>query len=375
MAKPPITGTTHELPFEKLSPRDFERMCLWLVRREGYPTAEHHGAAGSDRGRDLVAQREKGLTAFQCKRVGEFGPSDAEDAVHRILAPFEDSDTGEAVTPPTPTRIILMIGCDVSVAAREKAERAAGEIPCEVWARTELDERVHRHQGILKEFFSVSRHAEIRRDLGPQSPRRVVRAITKTLEGIDRIGFKLSPLRNQGARPASWPPVLSLDSLGLEASTERNKWALRFEISRKENGSLVLAVDAYADYFSIYWPSRVGIKTIVETLASEIDPKTPAVSVTTIDHSAQEFRLVGLPRILKSVDLDVAFLRVDSSGFALTAELFTPDTRYVLKTGLIQRALDPALVARVFASLGGCRIPENLMEQTLERFLSEEAGK
>jgi len=33
---PPITRTTHALPFDKLSPRDFERLCLWLVEREGY---------------------------------------------------------------------------------------------------------------------------------------------------------------------------------------------------------------------------------------------------------------------------------------------------------------------------------------------------
>ena len=26
--KPPITGTMHPLPFDKLSPRDFERLCL-----------------------------------------------------------------------------------------------------------------------------------------------------------------------------------------------------------------------------------------------------------------------------------------------------------------------------------------------------------
>ena len=31
---PPITRTTHTLPFDKLSPRDFERLCLWLVERE-----------------------------------------------------------------------------------------------------------------------------------------------------------------------------------------------------------------------------------------------------------------------------------------------------------------------------------------------------
>jgi len=34
--KPNITATTHTLPFDKLSPRDFERLCLWLVEREGY---------------------------------------------------------------------------------------------------------------------------------------------------------------------------------------------------------------------------------------------------------------------------------------------------------------------------------------------------
>jgi hypothetical protein len=30
-SKPPITGTKHVLPFDKLSPLDFERLCLWLV--------------------------------------------------------------------------------------------------------------------------------------------------------------------------------------------------------------------------------------------------------------------------------------------------------------------------------------------------------
>jgi hypothetical protein len=38
--RPRVTATTHELPFDKLSPRDFERLCLWLVEREGYERAE-----------------------------------------------------------------------------------------------------------------------------------------------------------------------------------------------------------------------------------------------------------------------------------------------------------------------------------------------
>ena len=35
-SQPPITRTTHTLPFDKLSPRDFERLCLWLFEREEY---------------------------------------------------------------------------------------------------------------------------------------------------------------------------------------------------------------------------------------------------------------------------------------------------------------------------------------------------
>jgi hypothetical protein len=42
-SQPPITRKTHPLPFDRLSPRDFERLCLWLVQREGYRRAEHLG--------------------------------------------------------------------------------------------------------------------------------------------------------------------------------------------------------------------------------------------------------------------------------------------------------------------------------------------
>ncbi len=35
-SQPPIARTTHSLTFDKLSPRDFERLCLWLVERKGY---------------------------------------------------------------------------------------------------------------------------------------------------------------------------------------------------------------------------------------------------------------------------------------------------------------------------------------------------
>ena len=85
-SKPLITGTTHPLPFNQLSPRDFERLCLWLVEREGFQNAEHLGASGSEQGRDLIAWHDGEKWAFQCKRVKQFGPKDALEEAQKVLA-------------------------------------------------------------------------------------------------------------------------------------------------------------------------------------------------------------------------------------------------------------------------------------------------
>jgi hypothetical protein len=74
------------VPFERLSPCDFERPCLWLGGREMYERAERLGAAGGEQGRDIVAWREGARWVFQCKRVGHFGPRDAQAEVEKALA-------------------------------------------------------------------------------------------------------------------------------------------------------------------------------------------------------------------------------------------------------------------------------------------------
>jgi len=72
VALPPPPATTHVLPFDKLSPADFERLCLWLVEHEGYTRVEHLGLAGNEQGRDVVAYKPspqgEELWYFQCKR-------------------------------------------------------------------------------------------------------------------------------------------------------------------------------------------------------------------------------------------------------------------------------------------------------------------
>ena len=58
MTKPSVTKGTHLLPYGELSPIEFERLCLWLVEREGYLRPEHLGVAGSEQGRDVIAYRD-----------------------------------------------------------------------------------------------------------------------------------------------------------------------------------------------------------------------------------------------------------------------------------------------------------------------------
>jgi len=143
--KPPVTGTTHTLPFDKLSPRDFERLCLWLVEREGYERAEHLGATGSEQGRDIVAWREGKLWAFQCKCVQRFGPKDVLAEINKIVGLPDDL---------RPAALVFLVTCDVSARTRQKARERCGEgMECHFWAGTELDAMVKRHPEIVEEFF------------------------------------------------------------------------------------------------------------------------------------------------------------------------------------------------------------------------------
>jgi hypothetical protein len=150
--KPTITGTTHTLPFHQLSPRDFERLCLWLVEREGYQRAEHLGAAGREQGRDIVAWREGQLWAFQCKRVRNFYPAAAEAEVDKVLGLPDHL---------RPAALVFLVACDVSDETRARARaRCADRMECHFWALTELDERAKRYPDILNEFFQLDRGGE-----------------------------------------------------------------------------------------------------------------------------------------------------------------------------------------------------------------------
>jgi tetratricopeptide (TPR) repeat protein len=149
--KPAITGTRHELPFDKLSPRDFERLCMALLPHQGFENPHHYGAAGSERGRDIVAQRGGARWYVQCKRVKECGPQILLDEIEKVRKLMDEYPELR------PAGMLFMVGCDVSATARGRAEQRCADLSmsCEVWGGTDLDTRLRPHRDILAEFFQL----------------------------------------------------------------------------------------------------------------------------------------------------------------------------------------------------------------------------
>jgi hypothetical protein len=142
--KPRITGNRHVLPFGDLHDRDFERLSLWLVKREGYPNAEHYGVSGDDGGRDIF-DRSSG-TVFQAKNVARFAAADAKKEIEKI----------KKCRHVTVNRIVFIVRCNVTADSRDAAVDFCAPVPCDFWISTELDEKVKRHNDILDEFFNNS---------------------------------------------------------------------------------------------------------------------------------------------------------------------------------------------------------------------------
>jgi len=164
MTKPNATKGAHLLPFGELSPQDFERLCLWLVQREGYLRPEHLGAAGSEQGRDVIAYRATGggeqLWYFQCKRYQTISAAALVKEVEKY--------NKLAIADPTkkPFGIVFVTSATLSADAREEVRKFCRQhgYECEFWARTELDMLVNKYPDIVSAFFNVTLPPPLRRD-------------------------------------------------------------------------------------------------------------------------------------------------------------------------------------------------------------------
>jgi len=162
MKKPDVTKSNHVLLFNELSPAQFERLCLWLVEREGYLRSEHLGEAGSEQGRDVIAYRvtESGehLWYFQCKRYQTISAATLIKEVEKYNKLVESDPTKK------PFGIVFVTNAKLSIYSRKKVREFCSKHGYEVefWARTELDMRVKKHEDIVEEFFNLKPEATVK---------------------------------------------------------------------------------------------------------------------------------------------------------------------------------------------------------------------
>lgn len=89
VVNPPVKTRVQELPFGELAWKDFEKLCLRLVRLEA--DVEHcqlYGTEGqSQEGIDIYARLKSSskYRVYQCKRVNKFGPAKIKKAVTKFL--------------------------------------------------------------------------------------------------------------------------------------------------------------------------------------------------------------------------------------------------------------------------------------------------
>ncbi len=196
-SKPPLASIRLRLPFDQLSPAEFERLCLWLVRREGFEDVKPLGEAGSKQGRDLGAWRDDRLFAFQCKRVQHFTAADA----HREIAKIRELPASEQ-----PEEYVFVVSKAVRADTRRLAREAWGDAEtCQFWCGSELDKRVKRHSEVLAEFFQVEGEPRS----GPRTPSDEARQrfrifLSSTSENLaeyrERVSAAISRLQRQSVR-------------------------------------------------------------------------------------------------------------------------------------------------------------------------------
>ena len=149
----PISTTQHAMRFGDLSAADFERLCLGLLENlpDEWQQVQHYGQAGSDEGRDIVAERNGARWAVQCKRyqsntIGAQLLKNEVDKCHALDAALR------------PAGILFITSANVTAATRDEVSAycQARGFACEIWGRTDLDARVNRHPPLVAQFFGAA---------------------------------------------------------------------------------------------------------------------------------------------------------------------------------------------------------------------------
>jgi len=181
------TRTINRLHFEDLDPGRFEDLSLALVYRlRQWQDIHHDGRTGADNGVDIRAiecalDGTLRMWAVQCKRYRALAGADAKSAVREAVA--------KAAVPPDV--ILLIVGCDVSLATRngfEAAASAAGIGEAVLWTASKLETMLYSdHPDLLFSYFGISL---VRRERTREDNLRRFLAMKRKMMRIFPSGYK-----------------------------------------------------------------------------------------------------------------------------------------------------------------------------------------
>jgi hypothetical protein len=152
--EPPVETAEQVLPFGRLSPENFERLCLRLARLDGTPVrCRRYGVPGQKQyGIDIYSRVPSGrYVTYQCKRYETINAADLVAAVDAFL-------DGKWFT-----RSERFVFCSAASLDRteleetieQQADRLAkrGSVEFEVWDAESLSTRLRQHEDIVALFF------------------------------------------------------------------------------------------------------------------------------------------------------------------------------------------------------------------------------
>jgi hypothetical protein len=199
---PPAASIARSLPFESLSPRDFERLCLELAELDLGRTFHLYGRSGdAQHGIDVISDDDPdALIAIQCKSVEAFHPSDVQQDLAKV-----------ATYPNRLAAYYLFVRCEVSSNVRdfEASHNAAtqkgplGRLG--IWDGSDLDRRVAKHPHLVGAYFGLYWRDYLHPDLKRDEITNGISAISAKVAELMKL---ILPRVHEGAAPGRSSEVL-----------------------------------------------------------------------------------------------------------------------------------------------------------------------
>lgn len=193
---PPVLTRVQDLPFDKLTWENFERLCKRLVERDQQiRDCRVYGKPGQrQKGIDLIAYpndfKDKRPRVYQCKRVNYLSPDQIGKVVHKFLKEYKKLK---------PTHFVLCCRCLLNSTKQQDSILAQTVlldklgIVFEVWDGEKLSSVLKDHPRIVYDFF----HREwVRVFNGPEAAVALERQFETSTEAFLPEQFQASKIDN-----------------------------------------------------------------------------------------------------------------------------------------------------------------------------------